>query len=446
MTGRFDLITNNDPLGHGNAGPAADRLTGWGRAAGDGNAVGNGSAGAGNAAPVADIATMASYLINGYWGFEGQSARHWAYNTVSVNLAGLTGAEQGLALTALDLWHDVANVSFALTSGPANITFNHNGSMTAVTYDNVSGPYLTGATIDISSDWYPGAGGTDTYMFQSYIHEIGHALGLGHQGPYNNTATYGVNNIFANDTWQSSIMSYFSQDKFGGGTYTWVTTPQMNDIFAIQEIYGANHATRLGNTTYGFHSNAGPIFDFSHYTYVPSFTIYDSGGNDTFDCSLVNVNQLINLHPGTWSSVDGGVNNVGIYLTTIVENAIGANRIDGGAGSNLLSGGGGADQFIFDTPLLSTFDRISDFNPHANTIDLSHLDFAALNGPGQALATAMFHVGSGFTNAGQRIDYNPANGWLTYDSNGSRAGGHPIHFMTLAAHLDLHHTDFVMIA
>ena len=91
----------------------------------------------------------------------------------------------------------------------------------------------------------------DNYMFQSYIHEVGHALGLGHQGPYNDNATYGTDNIYTIDTWQWSIMSYFDQSNYGGGTYTYLTTPQMVDVYAIEELYGANTSTRPGNTIYG---------------------------------------------------------------------------------------------------------------------------------------------------------------------------------------------------
>ncbi len=90
---------------------------------------------------------------------------------------------------------------------------------------NGSGIMLS-ATVDISSDWITNDGGARdgytgiySYGYQTYIHEIGHALGLGHQGPYNGSATYGTNNIFTDDTWQFAVMSYFPQNKYNGGSY-----------------------------------------------------------------------------------------------------------------------------------------------------------------------------------------------------------------------------------
>src|ERR1700754_5029219 len=81
------------------------------------------------AKPVASIATLADYLVNGYWLDNSEIAHHWASNTITYNISALNAAEQFLAQSALQAWHDVANINFVQTSGAANITFSHSGTM-----------------------------------------------------------------------------------------------------------------------------------------------------------------------------------------------------------------------------------------------------------------------------------------------------------------------------
>ena len=64
---------------------------------------------------------------------------------------------------------------------------------------------------------------------------------------------------------------------------------------------------------------------------------------------------------------------------------------------------------------------------------------------GDDLDPAEFHVGATATAATHRIIYNPANGDLSYDSNGNAAGG-DVRFAKLAAGLDLDHDDFIVAA
>jgi hypothetical protein len=316
-------------------------------------------------ATFATIPTLATYLVSGYWAYanyDGTQPRHWGSNTISVNISALTAAEQTLATNALELWHEVANINFTFTTGAANITYNHNGDANqyvANTSDtiSVSGQLYQAETIDISTYWFNNDGGAQdgrtgiySYDFQTYLHETGHALGLGHEGPYNGSATYGVDNIYTNDTWQWSVMSYMSQDNFGGATYDYTISPEMADIYAIQSIYGAA-TTRTGNTTYGFNCNAGSIFSFSSYTGLgtPAFTIYDSGGTDTLDCSGYSQNQIVDVTPGHWSSVGGYVNNIGVSLSTNIENIVGGTGNDtiipNGSLVGTLTGDGGNDTF-----------------------------------------------------------------------------------------------------
>jgi Ca2+-binding RTX toxin-like protein len=85
-----------------------------------------------------------------------------------------------------------------------------------------------------------------------------------------------------------------------------------------------------------------------------ALTIYDSGGNDTLDCSGFPQDQTISLWAGTYSDIGGKHGNVGIYgiggsSDTIIENAIGGSGWDtiyGNQGDNELQGGDGSDELV----------------------------------------------------------------------------------------------------
>ena len=135
-----------------------------------GAGAGGGTQAAGDApaAPTvfASIPTLSDYLVNGYWGGTGH---HWTDNSVSVNITDLTAAEQTIAQTVLNLWHEVCNVDFTFTTGSADIIYNNDGSGTAATTSNWSGTTMTGATVDISSNW---AGGAASWQLQLFLPDL----------------------------------------------------------------------------------------------------------------------------------------------------------------------------------------------------------------------------------------------------------------------------------
>jgi Ca2+-binding RTX toxin-like protein len=111
----------------------------------------------------------------------------------------------------------------------------------------------------------------------------------------------------------------------------------------------------------------------------------------------------------------------------------------------LLTGGAGADHFRFDTALtVPGVATITDFAHGVDKIELSHAIFSKTNPAGGTLKGAMFFVGAHAHDGNDHLIYNKANGWLIYDSNGNAAGGEH-HFATLAAHLTVSASDFLIV-
>lgn len=295
---------------------------------------------------------MANQLVTGYWGGLSHRFNVGPGGTLTVNVSALTPSGQYLARAALAEWSEIMGVTFMEVFSGGQIVFDddEDGAHADSVY---SGGVITSSTVNVSTDWLTTNGTTlNSYSFQTYVHEIGHALGLGHAGNYNGDATFPYDALYANDSWASSVMSYFSQTENTlianrGFSYNLISTPMIADILAISMLYGLSTTTRAGNTTYGpgeWSSSMGAL------------TIFDSGGTDTIDLSGFGGNHRVDLTPGTFSNVLGEVGNVAIALGTTIENAVGgwgddtlignnaANSLSGNGGSDRLQGGTGSDR------------------------------------------------------------------------------------------------------
>ncbi|NVO28428.1 hypothetical protein HJ526_13420 [Donghicola sp. C2-DW-16] len=215
-------------------------------------------------------------------------------------------------------------------------------------------------------------GGTPAYghtSWNTYLHEIGHSLGLEH--PNDDPSNEAVTN-------QETVMSYIvhpSEADEDDVNQAWPLTPMVWDIQAIQALYGANTTTRTTNTVY--FGNGNSAYDEAEYQYATNddnslgmqvlgedgiyrdviLTIWDAGGIDLIDASDMANASDIDLRAGKYSSIGEIEDNIAVAaavrvdgrVINWVENAWGGqgdDRIRGNGADNQLRGNIGADTLI----------------------------------------------------------------------------------------------------
>ncbi len=265
--------------------------------------------------------------------------------------ATFTTAQITATLLALQSWSDVANIAFVRVGdglfGPsaysnnATILFGNygEGEDGAAAFAYFAGdPAVDANAGDVWVNISLGgnaAPNLNAYGRQTLVHELGHALGLDHPGDYNageGSPTYTTDAVYYEDSRQYTLMSYWSSSNTGGDLQGYsASAPLLDDIAAIQVLYGENMSTRLGDTIYGFNSNTDrDFYTASSANSVLIFAAWDAGGYDTLDFSGYGQNQVIDLRQGHFSNVGGLVGNVSIAMGAVIERAI------GGSGSDTL--------------------------------------------------------------------------------------------------------------
>ncbi|WP_305072137.1 M10 family metallopeptidase [Microvirga puerhi] len=397
---------------------------------------------------------------------------------------------------------DVANVTFTPLTETATSHATLRMAMSASpssawTYTPSDYAEAGDTWLGTANGWYdsPQLG---NYGYYTLLHELGHALGLKHG---NETNVYGAL-PYAHDSMEYSVMTYRSYVGAAGQyveneTWGYAQSLMMDDIAALQHLYGANFSTHDENTVYRFDPVTGQTFINGKGQGIPGAdrifeTIWDGGGVDTYDLSNYTTNLSVDLRPGAWSTLSqmqlaqlgsghkaqGNIANALLYdgdPRSLIENATGGTGNDtitgnaaanvlrggsgndrlygldnndtliGGDGNDTLTGGLGDDAFVFNTKPNGTtnVDRITDFNVADDTIMLDDAVFTALGNPG-FLDPAEFWTGTKAHDASDRVIYNASTGLISYDPDGTGRAA-PIQFAQVNKGLKMTANDFLII-
>ncbi len=327
---------------------------------------------------------------------------------------GFNDIQKGAVRSALSMYSSVANLSFTETVETSTEHADFRFAMsdvppTAWSYYPWAAPEGGDAWFNNSTGWYDAPVKGD-YAYLTFMHEIGHSLGLKH--PHEAEGAFGVMPR-AYDTLEYTVMSYRSYvgasttSGYVNGDVDYPQSLMMHDIRAIQQLYGANYSTNAGDTRYSWSPTTGKMVVVDEFAGVQDngtpagnrifLTVWDGGGTDTYDFSNYATNLKVDLQPGAWTTTSatqlarldyygtntrvaaGNIANALLYEgnpASLIENAVGGSGsdtitgnvavnalsggagndtlrgllgndvLDGGAGNDLLDGGAGGDQLI----------------------------------------------------------------------------------------------------
>ncbi len=332
--------------------------------------------------PVSGNNTIDALLVGRQWGIQPgastdltysipEGKAYWVANYLGgepSSWSALNASQSNSFRSALAAWSEVANIQFTevadvQTYGEIRIAFSQ---VVTNTPGVAAWAYVPGSETEAGDIWLDiNSGGTylpGSFGYQTYLHEIGHALGLAH--PFDANTDNGAVLTGAENTTQYTVMAEkdhtgvgdtFIRSNNGGYSFYPVqaTVPMLYDIQAIQYLYGKNMTTRAGDDIYTFSA-----------TEVEFKAIWDAGGNDTFDLSNQTTALKVDLNAGKFSSigiketwddsrqgivVSAATDNIAIAFDVVIENVIGGKENDlltGNAADNQLTGGQGSDTLI----------------------------------------------------------------------------------------------------
>lgn len=299
----------------------------------------------------------------------------WGAGEPEIGFDTLGTLQQTAVRAILSMISSIANVTFSEITETATRHADLRLANTQATPFDTAWAYGVDSQDQGGDTWYGStydytAPVTGNYAYHTFMHELGHSLGLKHG---HEAGGFGAMTS-AHDSMEYSVMtyrSYVGQAEIGNymndvGGYA--QTLMMYDIAALQYMYGANYSTNSGNSTYSWDAETGAMSINGIVQALPVdnhvfMTVWDGGGNDTYDFSSYFGNTAIDLRPGEWSTTSdtqlanlgdghlarGNIANALLFegdVRSLIENAIGGagnNEIIGNDAANMLRGGGGSD-------------------------------------------------------------------------------------------------------
>jgi serralysin len=292
-----------------------------------------------------------------------------------------TNVKNGL-LEALSLIEEVCGITFnVLSDGDTNADImlwessNMSGVLGVSVHGGGGGVASSGVTGDTYNDVYTYSGvtnyetnfssnnGKGSDAFYTWIHEIGHSLGLGHPhdngfgtwstgaGAYDGYSgyNYGIHTVMSYNAYADDYP--FVSGLQQGNSYTSTGSAVLGayDIYALQQMYGTNSSHNSGDTTY-------ILSDYS-WGYQ---SIWDAGGTDTISHAGQSTSAVIDLTAATlstdaysgggWSYTSAQTFGISVANGVVIENATGGSGNDTiklNSANNIVDGNGGTDTVIF---------------------------------------------------------------------------------------------------
>ncbi|WP_369990159.1 M12 family metallo-peptidase [Pseudomonas xanthosomatis] len=349
-----------------------------------------------------------SFIVPGVSMFLGNYSDNNEYNAAYA----LTAAQKTAVVGALAAWSAVADIKFTqVAETKSNVGDLRFGGYSYMDSNAAAWAYYPSRSPSGGDVWIgkatneakPVAG---SYDYMTFMHEIGHALGLKH--PFEASGSSSAVLPAELDDVRYTLMSYNNTYYNASHTaYAEPSTPMLLDILVMQRLYGANMKWHAGNDTYSFKPDQ-----------IVFQTLWDAGGIDTLDASNQKAGVLLNLNEGAFSNIgalfydvarDAYINDgLAIAYGAKIENATGSafndtligndldNLLDGRAGADIMKGGLGNDTYIVDNAADQVIeladegtDTVKASVSYVLGDNLENLELtgrAAINGSGNALS------------------------------------------------------------